>query len=219
MYFPKGVLEAGKPGTFSRQELVQLFIAMGVLTLAFSFPLSQSSLLFGRLQVEEILYVAPLSFFSLLTAFFIHELSHKFTAQKYGLWSEFRMFPAGLLLSLVLAVITGTVIAAPGAVMFRGETRPFEMGRIAAAGSLANIAIAAVTYPLYIFFVFEIPYIGKLVGFICLVNALLATFNLLPLGPLDGAKVIRWNGLIWAFLFSAAFLLTISILPRFVPYF
>jgi len=219
MYFPKGRLEAGKPGTFSRQEIIQLCIAMGVLTIAFAFPLSQSSLLFGTLKPQEIITVIPLSFFSLLTAFFIHELSHKFTAQYYGLWSEFRMFPPGLIVSLLLAVITGTVIAAPGAVMFRGETRRFEMGRIAAAGSAANIAIASITYPLYIFFVFEIPYVGKLVGFVCLVNALLATFNLLPVGPLDGAKVIRWNGLIWAGLILIAFFITINILPRFVPYF
>lgn len=219
MYFPKGSLDSGTPGEFSRQEIKQLLIAITVLTIAFSFPLSQSSLLFGTVSFSAIAGALPISLLSLLTAFICHELSHKFMAQRYKLWSEFRMFPAGLLISLLIALSTGTVLAAPGAVMFRGEIRPFEMGRIAAAGSLANIIIAWITLPLYIFITFELPLIGKITGFICLINALLATFNLLPIRPLDGEKVIKWHGIIWAAMFSAAFAATMIILPRFVPYF
>ena len=123
------------------------------------------------------------------------------------------MFPKGLILSVILALFTGIVFAAPGAVMFRGETRRFEMGRIATAGALANIIIAAITLPLYVFVFFEMEMIGKIVGFVCLVNALLATFNLLPFGPLDGAQVIRWHGIVWAVLFSIAIVITVTIFP------
>ena len=219
MYFPKGTLEMGKPGKFSGTEIAHLLISMGVLTLAFSFPLSKSSLLFGGIQIDSFVFSMPVSFFGLLTAFFVHELSHKFMAQKHGLWSEFRMFIGGLALSLLLAVFTGVPFAAPGAVMFRGEIRNFEMGRIAAAGAIANIIIAAVTLPMYLFVFFDIHPIDKIVGFVCLVNALLATFNLLPFRSLDGAKVIRWNGIIWAVLFSVALVITIVIVPRFTPSF
>ena len=218
MYFPKGTLEMGKPGKFSKTEIIHLAIALLILTFAFSFPLSQSHLLFGSINLEAWVLALPASFLALLTAFFVHELSHKFMPQKYGLWSEFRMFPAGLALSFFLALFTGVVFAAPGAVMFQGETRPFETGRIAAAGSLANIIIAAITLPLYLFVVFETGFLGKMVGFICAVNALLATFNLLPFATLDGKKVIHWNGIVWAVLFICALLLTINILPR-LPYF
>jgi len=218
MYFPKAPLEMGTPGKFSRTEVIHLTIAMIILTIAFSFPLSQSRLLFGTISFFDIVQALPIALLALFTAFFVHELSHKFMAQKYGLWSEFRMFPAGLILSLVLAICTGVVFAAPGAVMFRGDTRPFEMGKIATAGSLANIIIALITFPLYIFVFFETDYIGKIIGFVCAVNALLATFNLIPLGALDGAKVIRWNGIVWAVLFVLALLMTIMILPR-LPYF
>ncbi|MHA1212939.1 MAG: hypothetical protein ACTSSH_10805, partial [Candidatus Heimdallarchaeota archaeon] len=152
----------------------------------------------------------------ILTAFFFHELAHKFMAQKHGLWSEFRMFPRGLILSLLLAISTGVVFAAPGAVMFRGETREFEIGRISTAGSLANIIIAGILFPIYLLpTVFEVEAIRRIVGFVCLVNALLGTFNLLPIGGLDGAKVIRWNGIIWAILFSTALVITLYILPRY----
>jgi Zn-dependent protease len=47
---------------------------------------------------------------------------------------------------------------------------------------------------------------GTLIGFICLVNLLLATFNLLPFGPLDGKKVLQWNEIAWAVLFSISVL-------------
>ena len=124
-------------------------------------------------------------------------------AQKYGLWSEFRMYPSGLILSLFLAMFTGFVFAAPGAVMFQGGSRSYETGKIAAAGPSANIAVAAITLPLSnIFFETNIGSIniGEVTIFICFINSLLATFNLLPFGPLDGTKILRWNGIIWAVL-------------------
>lgn len=214
MYFPKGTLEMGKPGQFSRMEISHILIAMAVLTVAFAFPLSSSRLLFGTISAEGLLSALPISFLALCTAFLVHELSHKFMAQRYGLWSEFRMSLSGLVLSIILAVSTGIVFAAPGAVMFRGEIRRFEMGRIAAAGATANIIIASITLPLYLFVFIDMPFIGKLVGFVCFVNALLATFNLIPLGQLDGAKVIHWNELIWGLLFILALILTIEIIYR-----
>ncbi len=212
MYFPKGTVETGKPGKFSKIEIKHLLIAIGVLTLAFSFAFSGNSIRSGFNNIQALPLALPIAFLGIITAFFVHELSHKFMAQKYGLWSEFRMYPRGLLLSLLVSVFTGFVFAAPGAVMFRGETRTFEIGRIAAAGPLANIVIAATTYPLYRFFFFETSF-GKILGFICLINALLGTFNMLPLGPFDGMKVIRWNGIVWAALFIIAIIMMILIFP------
>jgi len=216
MYFPKGTLEPGKPGRFSRIEIIHLLTAMSVLTLAFSFALTNNNIIYG-FDIEPLLSFIPISFLGIVTAFFVHEISHKFMAQKYGLWSEFRMYPMGLLLAFLLAIFTGFVFAAPGAVMFRGGTRDFETGRIAAAGPLANIVIAFVTFPLYIFVFFETSTMGQIVGFICLINAFLAAFNLLPFGPLDGAKVIRWNATVWIILFSIAVAMMMYIFLKFSP--
>lgn len=206
MYIPEGTLEVGRPGSFSRIELGHLLIAIGVLTVAFSFTFSKNSVLFILLGVpiNIMAYVLflPISFLGIVTAFFVHELSHKFVAQKYGLWSEFRMYPRALLFSITLAFFTGLVFAAPGAVMFRGETRPFETGRIAAAGPASNTVITFVTYALYRFVFYNVDFLVTFLGFICLVNALLATFNLLPFGPLDGRKVVEWSGTAWVVLFS-----------------
>jgi Zn-dependent protease len=208
MYIPQGSLQGGKPGSFSRTEILHIFIAMVVLTVAFSFTRSP---LF-RFNLTILLAAIPMSFLGIFTAFFVHELSHKFMAQKYGLWSEFRMYPVGLLLSLFLGIFTGFVFAAPGAVMFRGESRPFETGRIAAAGPLANIVTSAVTFPLSVWFFDPSASgfsLGGVIAFVCFVNAFLATFNLIPVGPLDGKKVFGWNEVAWFVLFTCAVLLIV----------
>jgi Zn-dependent protease len=215
MYFPKGTLEPGRPGRFSRLEISHLLISMSVLTLAFSFALTGNYIF--NFDLNSFLNFIPISFVGIVTAFFFHEISHKFMAQKYGLWAEFRMFPLGLLIALILAIFTGIVFAAPGAVMFRGNTRNFETGRIAVAGPLANLVIAGISFPLFLFVFYESSTINLIVGFICLINAFLATFNLLPIGPLDGSKVIRWNVNIWILLFIIAIAITMFIFLRFSP--
>jgi Zn-dependent protease len=212
MYFPKGTLEVGKPGKFSRIEVLHLLVSIFVLTVAFSFALSGNNILNGLsagFRLDNLTFFIPLSFLGIATAFFFHELSHKFMAQKQGLWSEYRMFPQGLFLALFLGILTPFVFAAPGAVMFRGGAKTHETGKIAASGPLANIIIAIVTFFLYNFIFYETQ-IASIIGFICLINAFIATFNLLPFGPLDGIKIIRWNATVWIImLISSLFLLTI----------
>jgi len=215
MYFPKGTLEPGKPGKFSRIEIAHLLMAMGVLTLVFSFVLTKNNSFTGFNNMGALLSFIPISFLGIILAFFVHEISHKFMAQKYGLWSEFRMYPIGLLLALVFGIFIGIPFAAPGAVMFRGDARNFETGRIAVAGPLSNIVISFVALLLYLFVFLETSTIKEIVGFVCLINAVLATFNLLPLGPLDGVKVIRWNATVWIILFSITVAMTMYIFLHF----
>jgi len=200
MYFPKGTIEIGKPGKFSKIEVQHIFISMGLLTIAFTFSLTRNSLitLFSNLSIFPVGLL--MSFLGIITAFFFHELSHKLVAQKYGLWAEYRMYPMGLFLALILAITTGFVFAAPGAVMFRGGSREFETGKIAVSGPLANIVISAITLFLFFYVFFESSMIKNIVGFICIINAIMATFNLLPFGPLDGVKIVRWNATVWAVL-------------------
>ena len=214
MYFPKGTLEVGKPGKFSRVEILHLLVSIFVLTIAFSFALSGNNILNGLsagFKLDNLIFFIPLSFLGITTAFFFHELSHKFMAQKHGLWSEYRMFPQGLFLALFLGILTPFVFAAPGAVMFRGGAKTYETGKIAASGPLANIIIALITFIIYTSVVYETQ-IGSIIGFICLINAFIATFNLLPFGPLDGIKIIRWNATIWILMF----IISISILTVFL---
>ena len=86
MYIPEGKLDVGKPGSFSRIELGHLCIAIGVLTLAFTFTFSKNNLLFfilgSEISIIDFFFFMPIAFLGIVAAFFIHELSHKFIAQK-----------------------------------------------------------------------------------------------------------------------------------------
>jgi Zn-dependent protease len=126
---------------------------------------------------------------------------HKFTSERFGFKAEFRMWPQGLILALVLSAFTGFVFAAPGATYIEGygiEKR--QNGIISVAGPLTNIVIALLFLPLIFInggspIVFMAGYLGSYI------NIFLGAFNMLPVMPLDGAKVWRWNKLIWAGIF------------------
>ena len=80
-------------------------------------------------------------FAAVMTGFLLHELAHKWMAQKYGCWAEYRGNRNGLLLALLMGAF-GFLIAAPGAVMVAGHVTPRQHGHIAAVGPLTNIALA-----------------------------------------------------------------------------
>ena len=211
MYFPEGSLDAGRPGKFSRIEITHIIISIFILTIAFSFWLGGGGLLTNS-NYNSIISSIPFAFAGVVTGFFFHELSHKFMAQKFNLWAEYRYFPLGLVLALLLSVFTGFVFAAPGAVMFMGGSRYHETGKIAMSGPLANIIVAFVSFLLFYFFFGT--QIGILFGFICFINSLLAAFNLLPFGPLDGTKIIRWNPTVWIVLLIFSILLLTQIIQK-----
>jgi len=202
----------------SRTEIVHLVTAMLTLSVAFAFALGSGGILEDGLDsVISAINAFPVALFSILTGFFFHELSHKFVAQHYGLWAEFRMYPMGLVIALLLGVFSGFVFAAPGAVTIQGGARKFEMGRIATAGPLANIVVAAVALVGYYYLGIDSS-IGQILGLICFINIFLGFFNLLPFGPLDGRKIISWNALVWAIvIIIAIIILTIYSTRMFIP--
>ena len=205
MYFPKGSIELSNPGQFSKLEIKHLFISILVLTFAFSFAFNFNNFVLG---LEK-------AFLGVIIAFFCHEIAHKFTAQKYHLWSEYRMYNKGLILAAIFGILSPIVFAAPGAVMFRGKVRLFEMGRIAVAGPIANLIISFITLLLYIFVFFEDSLLNGLFGFICLINAVLATFNLIPFKSFDGYKIFIWNAYVWLVTFLVSIFLLTNIIIRF----
>ncbi len=172
---------------FTKQEIVEISIAVLILTLIFSFE-----------NFSLNLDLIPISFFSVTTAFLLHELAHKFTAIKLGYSARFKLYLPSTLLSLFL-VFTGVKVAALGWV----EILPYkfkswlyrrlkfsleDFGKIALAGPLTNIILSS------LFFILGFKFLKD-------VNAWIAFFNLLPIPPLDGSKVLGWNFGYWAFFF------------------
>jgi Zn-dependent protease len=179
-------------GLLSREERKNLLIAIGALTLALTMVMFGG----GRgllIALEEdplvVGIIALVALASTGTGFAMHELAHKFVAQRYRCWAEFRYSLQGLVLALGMAGLVGFLFAAPGAVYIVGRIDERENGHISIAGPLTNVAVAVGMLPLVL--------MGGLIGSgaftVAYFNIFLAVFNMIPIMPLDGSKVLKWN--------------------------
>ena len=193
---------------FSDYEKEQLRESIGFLTLAFALALSNG--LFVVMDDPSILITTlPLAFAAVMTGFLLHELAHKWMAQQYGCWAEYRGNKNGLYFALAMSAF-GFLLAAPGAVMVSGRITDRQNGIIAAVGPLTNIAIAIVALPIYIFTAgldWPISLLGELARFIIVINLILGGFNMIPVQPLDGSKVIMWSKTAYLSIIAAIFAL------------
>ena len=136
---------------------------------------------------------------SLLTVgvgFLLHELAHKVVAVRFGQVAAFRA-DYGMLGLAIAAGLAGFLFAAPGAVYHRGSITERENGLIALAGPVTNVGLAVAFLPLS----FLPGFVGAIGNLGVIVNVLLAGFNMIPFGPLDGRKVLRWNEVVFAIVF------------------
>jgi Zn-dependent protease len=219
-----------QPHTFSRTEVRDIFIAWIALSFAFTGAFSGGFLygfnnrisFYGFLPNDqpENLSLEWTFIYALMTigvGFVLHELTHKFIAERYGFVAQFRMWIQGLVFALLTALLAGIVFAAPGATYIMGSgISEKENGIISLAGPLMNVAIALLFLPLALFsgndfMLFALGYLGSYFNFF------LATFNMLPIFVLDGAKVWRWNKLYWAVVFIPLAVVVVSYLEGYFP--
>lgn len=191
---------------FARRELVDLaiaWIALGVAFALFFTPPLRGILLAGDV---DLLLSGPVfrSFaLSMLTAgigFLLHELAHKLVAQRFGQVAQFRA-DYGMLFLAVASAFAGFLFAAPGAVYHRGRITKRQNGLIALAGPVTNLALALGFAALALF---TTGFLGTVGTFGVGINLLLAGFNMLPFGPLDGRTVLSWSVVVFAITFVAS---------------
>jgi Zn-dependent protease len=142
----------------------------------------------------------------LAASFFAHEIAHKVTAQRRGLWAEFRLTLWGSAITLVFMILpTPFKLISPGAVMISGSAQLSEIGKISIAGPATNLVISTLLLAISPF----VPSSYLLIFLIgALLNGYLALFNLIPFGILDGFKILNWDKKIWALAFGASLILT-----------
>ena len=195
-----------------QREIKDLAISAAVLAFVFAYAY------FGGItNIMSVIIGFPVMLLIISISFIFHELGHRNIAMKFNAYAEYRLWKNGLILAVIITVFTNgwLIFAAPGAVMI--YTRADLWGRsaalsrqasgiISASGPVMNIIIAIAFFLLAA--LVPVSVLGiDVFGLGARINALLAFFNLLPIPPLDGSKILPWNIRIWAALFIPAIIL------------
>ena len=210
---------------FGANELFDLLLSWIVLIIGFSLVMSGRQIPGLGLILAAALGVG--------TGFLLHEMAHKFVALRYGYWAEYRANRSGLLFIIVMSFM-GFIFAAPGAVMIHKPLRSYSQSdNLSGSGIYSDqadknakreellIALAGPTTNIILTLLFFLLLssglvIGNLatsaIDFAIFINLNLAAFNLLPLGPLDGKKILEANRLAWAIVAVPTILVAISML-------
>lgn len=187
---------------FSSSEVRDILISMLVIAGVFAYILTNR-------DINLAISVLPITLIAVGLGFVLHELAHKFLAMHYGFWAEYKLWVEGLILAIVTSYF-GFVFAAPGAVYIHGDYISDEQnGKISLAGPLTNIVLALIFLGLT--FVFSSnDYLLTIASIGFTINSFLALFNLIPFSVLDGAKIFRWNPIIWVITATVAFVMTFN---------
>jgi len=188
------------------RELKDLVVSAILLALAFGILFSGG---FEALSNPGILIsMFLLALVGVSAGFVLHELGHRFVARRFGCFAEYKMWTTGLVVAIICSFF-GFVFAAPGAVMIHPGVDPGgrptltkqRLGIISIAGPSMNICLAIV------FILLNGLYPSLVFSLGARINTWLALFNLIPFGPLDGAKIMSWDKKIWL----AAIIITIGL--------
>ena len=197
------------PFHFTPQELHELKVATAILTLAFAIAFT-GGVIGVMLRPRAFLLNLVLAAIAVITAFALHEIGHEYAAIHFGYWAEFNYSMGGLLLALLVS-LAGFLFAAPGAVVIYGYPTKRENGIISAAGPTVNLILGMFFFSLYAGFAFFSRPIASFFWAISTINIYIGAFNMIPIPPLDGSKIITWSlpvYLIMGALFALFFILT-----------
>ncbi len=139
-----------------------------------------------------------------ISAFVIHELGHKFLAQFYRAWAEFRVLFYGAVVTAISALpFFPFKFIAPGAVMISGNLTVSRYGRVSLIGPLTNLAMGTGFLCAYLLTtITDSPSTILLVG--VRFNGFIGFFNMIPFMGLDGQKIFSWNKIVWVLTMAGA---------------
>jgi Zn-dependent protease len=193
--------------TSSPKEVKHISIA-AALIVAIGFSIGLYGKYFGGFNFT---WTWPLmaAFAAIMTgSVLIHEMAHKITAQKHGLWAEFRLTTWGVVLTFVSVFLPFRMIA-PGAMMISGSPNGDEIVKISIAGPATNLILSGGILGAAFAIAPSAQALASMLYFAAYINAFLATFNLIPFGILDGYKIFSFSKKIWVLAFIPSVLLAV----------
>jgi Zn-dependent protease len=124
-------------------------------------------------------------------AVFFHELFHKITALALGYSATFHIFTPGIFIGVILKLISSPLLfIAPGFVSIQNVTQDIPYRLIAFAGPFANLLLFLIA----IIILKKAKNLSEkqliVLHLTKKINLILLIFNMIPFGPLDGAKVL-----------------------------
>ncbi len=146
-------------------------------------------------------YTGPF-FAGILLGFVAHELAHRQVGRRYGAKAEFVAFTPGLLITLISGFLPFKILA-PGyvKVITWRLSDPRGLFYSVAAGPATNIVLAILLIAASLAYAPTWAWYLRVMAY---VNAYLAIFNLIPIAPLDGEKIMRYDLKSWMLLMALA---------------
>ena len=184
---------------FSSEEKKDIIKAWVIISIAFSILITKN------LFSADLFLNFLISFFTVGVGFLFHELAHKYLAQKYRYFAEFKADNKMLLISIASAFL-GFLFAAPGGVQIGGGYDQKKFGKIAAAGPAMNIILAVI---FLILDNFSTGIFKTVTSYGYNINSWLALFNLIPIFPFDGGKILNGSKTIYFTLVIISILLMV----------
>ena len=149
-----------------------------------------------------------------------HEIAHKMAAIRLGCYARYVLTPTGLLITLISAIpFIPIKFIMPGYVVvsspyYEPEINKRVNGVVSYVGPLVNIILGVLSIAMYYLL---LPWLVSIYGitnwivYLALflivsatINGWIAIFNLLPIPPLDGSKIISWKPLLWVVMIVVA---------------
>jgi len=173
----------------NKKEAWDLLKAWFILSLAFAIIFNK-----GKLLDSSIIFTFIISAITVGLGFILHELGHRTLARRYGATAEFVANNTMLGFALLMSFF-GFIFAAPGAVVIRGYLTKRKYGYISLAGPLMNMILGTIFLVIALLIPTQTILIIASVGM--QINYWLALFNMLPFSIFDGAKILRWNKIVY----------------------
>ncbi len=167
------------------------------------FSISLLSAGFSAIQSPDLgsfINILPIAFVAVGLSIYLHDVAHDVVASEYDVDTRFRIWIPGFAL-MIFSIFFGGLFAAFMSNEIEGETK--EGGVIHLAGPVMSLILAVLFLQ-----ILRLGGSWELLGrFGAAISISIAAYNLLPMKPVDGYYIYKWNKVWWIVLLIPAFVI------------